>query len=170
MEKNKRNCVIILYNLYSSIFVPSTLLISGIWSFEIEKQFEPEKINLVILAAIVIYLPEKLLGLKMNCNKCFTIMCSIVWFYLLLKFEHYFILIKTDSFVTYYCVMILLLTGLIWSIVIEFNQDLRKHILMFPEVEWFVVPCSKNYIEKRIYNAIVTICFIVCVIIFFVTK
>lgn len=170
MEKNKRNWVIILYNLYSSILFPLSLFLMGIWSLEIEKHFEPDKIDAVLLVIIIIYLPEKMLGLKMNCNKGFTIMCSIVWFWLLLKFEHYFILIRTDSFITYYCVMVLLLIGLIWSVVVEFNQDLRKHILMFPQDEWLLGACTKNYIEKRIYNTIAVTGLIIGIIFMLVTK
>lgn len=73
---------------------------------------------------------------------------------------HYFLNSVTIAPITYYGTLGIALTGMIWSIVIELNSCLRKHILMFPEDQW-LVPCSNN----RKYNNVFRTIWIVAVII-----
>lgn len=152
MNKNNENWLIILYNLYAVLLVPALIVLAGIWSLETESDFSYGKTGGLPIGALIIFVPEIICGLKWKLKRIFTIVCSIVWFILLCKSAHRFFITITHAPLTYYCIIFIMFTGMLWSIIIELNQDLREHILMFPQEQW-LVPCSNNAKRNKIYQS-----------------
>ncbi len=55
-----------------------------------------------------------------------------MWCGFLFKMAHYFFAVVTNAPITYYRTVCIMLFGLMWSIVMEFNLGLREHLLEFP--------------------------------------
>lgn len=60
-------------------------------------------------------------------------------------FHHYF-MIRTFAPITYYAENIMLVSGIIWTIIMEFNQNLRDHLLLYPK-EQRLVPNAEDETE-----------------------
>ena len=129
-----------LYNLYTVFMMPAVFFIGGIWILE-TKGGGPAPI--LPLGALGIFIPVVIFGLKWELSPKFTIACSIVWFFPLWGAAHYFCTVATNTPITYGGVMFILLTGTLWSVIIELNEDLRKHLLMFPQDQW-LSPCISD--------------------------
>lgn len=51
---------------------------------------------------------------------------------------------------------ILMVLGIIWTIVIEFNENLRDHILLFPQPQW-LFPNGEDDTENRYWHGILVV-------------
>lgn len=158
MRRNDGRVVIFLYNLYMLFFYPLTIFMASFWSMEIERAFPFRHGRGMPIAALIIFLPEVIFGLKWGLNntfggRIFTILCSVVAGWILhILFRKYF-MVDTYAPITYYVENALLVFGIIWTIVIEFNQPLRDHILLYPQDKW-LVPNAENDTENSYWHRI----------------
>lgn len=153
MRKRDGSLTIFLYNLYMMIYIPSAIFMWCFWYLEtngLEYFFGHigrHGRNMPILALLILF-PEMLLGLEWDKNstfgeRIFTILCSMITGLALNRSFHRTFMVKTSAPITYRMGNILLLLGIIWTVVIEFNQTLRDHILSFPQNRW-VIPNSDD--------------------------
>lgn len=143
MNDGAESIVIILYNLFCTILIPTVVVLTGIWPIETESDFAYGRMGGLPIGALIVFVPEVVFGLKCRMNRIFTIVCSGVWFGFLAKMANYFFTVVTAAPITYYSTIGVMLLGLIWSVIIEWNPELKEHILDFPQDQW-LVPCSKN--------------------------
>lgn len=150
---NNDSLLVKLYNLYTTILIPAVIILAGVWSLETGSNFTYSRAGGLPIGALTIFIPEVIFGLKWKMTRAFTITCSIILLILLCKAAHYFFMSKTDAPITYYSILFIILTGTVWSLIIEFFQDLREHILIFPQEQW-LVPRSTDYYRNKIYGSI----------------
>lgn len=103
--------------------------------------------------ALTVFVPEVILGLKWKMKRAFTIPCCIAWCIFLLKMAHYFFAVVTNAPITYYGTVCIVLSGLMWSIVMELKQELKEYLLGFPQ-EYWLVPCSNSSRYNKVFRFI----------------
>ena len=150
MRKRDGSLTIFLYNLYMVIFIPSVIFLWCFWYLETNglESFTGHRGRGIPTTALLILFPEILLGLEWDKNstsgeRIFTILCSLITGFAINRSFHWKFMVKTYAPITYRAGNILLILGIIWTIVIEFNQTLRDHILSFPQKQW-VIPNSDD--------------------------
>ena len=156
MNSDTGKIIIYLYNLFTLCLWPMIIFLGGYWSIEANptRRFGGE--GKILLAVVTIFVPEVIFGLKMDLNKTFggrifTILCSMAHGWILHKILYYVFVMTEYAPRTYYTTHILLVLGIIWTIVIEFNQTLREHILLFPRDQW-LFPNSEDQTEHRYWR------------------
>ena len=82
-----------------------------------------------------------------------TILSSMITGWILHKLFYHYFMIRTYAPITYYVENIMLVFGIIWTIVIEFNQNLREHLLLYPK-EKRLVPNAEDETENRYWHGI----------------
>ena len=143
MRKKDGSFTIFLYNLYMMIYIPSVIYMWCFWYLETDGlEYFTGHIgrhgrNTPILALFRLF-PEMVIGMEWGISntsggRMFTILCSMVTGFALNRSFHRAFMVKTDAPITYGAGNILLLLGIIWTIVIEYNQNLRDHILAVPQ-------------------------------------
>lgn len=60
-----------------------------------------------------------------------------------------FFYIKAEAPIIFGLAIIIMVVCLFWCVVIEYNKDLREHLLMFPQNQW-LLPCSEDEQINRI--------------------
>lgn len=105
------------------------------------------------MGALTVFVPEVILGLKWKMKRAFTIPCCIAWCIFPLKMAHYFFAVVTNAPITYYGTVCIVLSGLMWSIVMELKQELKEYLLGFPQ-EYWLVPCSNSSRYNKVFRFI----------------
>ena len=59
----------------------------------------------------------------------------------------------TNAPITYYGTVCIVLSGLMWSIVMELKQELKEYLLGFPQ-EYWLVPCSNSSRYNKVFRFI----------------
>ena len=170
MDKSDGKVIIFLYNLYMLFFYPMAIFMTHIWSLE-RTNFSGRGSGMPI-AVLLIFLPEILLSMGCNLNttlggRIFTILSSVVTGWILHKLFHHYFMIKTYAPITYYVENIMLVSGIIWTIVIEFNQNLREHLLLYPK-EQRLVPNAEDETENWYWHMIWKVLFGTAVALMFI--
>ena len=143
MEKKDGSFTIFLYNLYMLIYIPSVIYMWCFWYLETNGleyftgHLSRHGRGTPILALLIIF-PEMIIGQEWDMSstsggRIFTILCSMITGFALNRSFHRAFMVKTNAPITYGAGNILLLLGIIWTIVIEYNQTLRDHILSVPQ-------------------------------------
>lgn len=140
MNENRETKLIYLYNIYTAFLCPAVFFLSVLWSMETDSRLAKSKLPLVIL---LVFVPEVVFGLEWKMGKRFSIVCSTIWVFLLFKVVQYYFLSKTSAPNTFLFTMLFILTGFLFSILMELNQNLREHIITYPKAQW-LVPHSSN--------------------------
>lgn len=161
MNRNDGRVIIFLYNLFTLFFYPLLIFLGGFWSIE-AKVHNGHTVGVV--AVLLIFLPEIIFGLKWGLNstfggRIFTILCSIGAGLILHLILHQYYMVRVSAPITYYTTHVLLVLGIIWTIVIEFNENLRDHILLFPQEQW-LVPNAEDETEKSYWHGFFRVLFI----------
>ncbi|MCM1112647.1 MAG: hypothetical protein NC399_05275 [Muribaculum sp.] len=156
MNRNAGKEIIFFYNLYILFFYPVSIFMIHGWSLE-RTNFSGRGSGMPIVV-LLIFLPEILLSMGCHLNttlggRIFTILSSMVTGWILNKLFHHYFMIKTFAPITYYAENIMLVSGIIWTIVIEFNQNLRNHLLLYPK-EQRLVPNAEDETENRYWHGI----------------
>ena len=156
MGRNDGRVVIFLYNLYMLFFYPLAIFMACFWALE-RSNFSGRGSGMPI-AVLLIFLPEVILGMSCNLNttlggRIFTILSSVITGWILNKLFYYYFMIRTSAPITYYVENIMLVFGIIWTIVIEFNQNLREHLLLYPK-EKRLVPNAEDETENSYWHGI----------------
>ena len=156
MNRNDGKNIIFLYNLYTLFFYPLSIFLAGFWSLESQSPNTYGRGGGMPIAVLLIFFPEVIFGLKWNLNqtsggRSFTILCSMVAGWILYKLFYRSYMVRTYAPITYYTEIIMIISGIIWTIVIEFNQTLREHILLFPQDKW-LVPNSEDETENSYWH------------------
>lgn len=153
------NKVIFLYNLFTLLLCPLLICLAGFWP--IEANIHSGRGKAMTIAVYIIFFPEVIFGLKWGLNstfggRIFTILCSMADGLILHKLLHYYYVTSSNAPITYYITNILMVFGIIWTIVIEFNEDLRDHILLYPQVRW-LFPNAEDDTENRYWQLLMKI-------------
>ena len=156
MNRNEGKGIIFLYNLYMLFFYPVTIFMIHVWYLE-RTNFAGRGSGMPI-AVLIIFLPEIIFSMSCNLNntlggRIFTILSSVAAGWLLNKLFHHYFMIRTYAPITYYVENIMLVFGIIWTIVIEFNQNLREHLLLYPK-EQRLVPNAEDETENSYWHGI----------------
>lgn len=169
MNRNDSKIIIFLYNLYMLFFYPVAIFMVHVWSWE-RSNFAGRNSGMPI-AVLIIFLPEVILGMSCNLNitfggRIFTILSSVVTGWMLNKLFWYYFMTRTYAPITYYVENVMLVFGIIWTIVIEFNQNLREHLLLYPK-EKMLVPNAEDETENRYWHGIWKVLFLMPVVLLF---
>lgn len=160
MSRNDGRIVIFLYNLYMLFFCPFAIFMASFWTIEAKSSFpfSYRHGRGTPFAVVIIFLPEIILGLSWGLNKTFggrifTILCSMAAGWILHKLFHWYFMVKTNTPITYYIENAMLVSGIIWTIVIEFNQALRDHLLLYPQDKW-LTPNAEDDTENSYWHGV----------------
>ena len=153
MGRNDGKVVIFLYNLYTLFLCPLLVFLAGLWSVEVNVHKHGGS---MVTAVLIVFIPEVILGLSWGLNKTFgsqifTILCSMVAGWLVHKLLYHYFVVRAYAPITYYTTNIMMVLGIIWTIVIEFNQALRDHLLLFPREKW-LVPNAEDETENSYWS------------------
>lgn len=156
MNQNDGKAIIFLYNLYMLFVFPLAIFMCCFWVFESKSPNCYEYGVVTPIEAIFIFLPELVFGLKWDLNgnfggRIFTILGSVVVGWILNKQFYSYFMVQTDAPITYYTEKTILVTGIIWTVIIEFDQNLRNHLLLYPPEE-FMAPRSEDETENSYWN------------------
>lgn len=163
MSRNNGKIIIFLYNLYTLFFFPLAIFMPDLWAWEIENSFPFRRGRGMPIAVLIIFLPEVFLGLECGLNstmggRIFTILCSIADGWILYKLFHWYLIVETYAPVTYYMELIMIISGIIWTVVIEYNQALRDHLLLYTKDQW-LIPNAEDEPENSYWHWIFKILF-----------
>ena len=153
MRRNDGRVIILLYNLYMLFLCPLLIFLAGLWSVESNVYKHGGS---MVTAVLIIFIPEVIFGLKWDLHKTFggrifTILCSIAAGWIVHKLLHHYFVVRAYAPITYYATHILLVLGIIWTIVIEFNENLRDHLLLYPQEKW-LVPNAESETENSYWS------------------
>lgn len=156
MNRNTGKVIIFLYNLYMLFFFPLAIFMASFWSLESKSPKSYGRGGGMPIAVLLIFLPEVIFGLSWGLNntfggRIFTILSSMVTGWILHKLFHYYFIVRAYAPITYYVENTMLVIGIIWTIVIEFNQALRDHLLLYPKDKW-LVPNAEDDTEDSYWN------------------
>lgn len=156
MNQNDGKTIIFIYNLYMLFFYPLSIFLASFWSLESKSPNSYGRGGGTPIAVLIIFLPEVIFGLKWNLNctfggKIFTILSSMVVGWILNRLFYRSFMVRTYAPITYYTENVMLVSGIIWTAIIEFNQNLRNHLLLYPQDEW-LVPNAEDETENSYWH------------------
>lgn len=153
MGRNDGKVIIFLYNLYMLFLCPLLIFLAGLWSVESDVHKHGGS---MVTAVLIIFIPEVIFGLSWGLNKTFggrifTILCSMAAGWIVHKLLYHYFVERAYAPITYYTTNTMLVLGIIWTIVIEFSQALRDHLLLFPQEKW-LVPNAEDDTENSYWH------------------
>ena len=156
MSRNNGKVIIFLYNLYTLFFFPLAIFMSNFWAWEIKHSFPFRRGRGMPIAVLIIFIPEVILGLECGLNntmggRIFTILCSIADGWMLYKLFHWYLMVETHAPITYYTILIMIMSGIIWTVGIEYSPTLRDHLLLYPKEQW-LVPNAEDEPENSYWH------------------
>ena len=156
MNGESGKVIIFLYNLYTLILIPALFVLDGFWRLEAE--ISKGSITHGPILVLLIFLPEVVMSLELKLklqyrNRVVPSILSIAAAFLLIRLFRYLFLVKTHAPITYNCCMGLMLLGLVWSFFMEWNEDLREHLLKYPKGQWFV-PNDEDETKNHIWQGL----------------
>ncbi len=93
-------------------------------------------------------------------------MSSVVVGWTLNRLFYRSFMVRTYAPITYYTENVMLVAGIIWTAIIEFNQNLRNHLLLYPPDE-LLAPHSEDEIENSYWYGYSHMLFWVAVVLMF---
>lgn len=159
MGKNDGKAVIFLYNLFMLLLCTLVICLVGVWGLEGNVQIK--HIKALTVSVYIIFVPEVMLGLKWGLhdtfgNRIFIILCTFVDGLILHRLFINLYVTRSTAPITNIIMHILMVLGIIWTIVIEFNENLRDHILLFPQPQW-LFPNGEDDTENRYWHGILVV-------------
>lgn len=156
MDSESGKVIIFLYNLYTLILIPALFVLDGFW--RLEAKISKASITNGPILVFLIFLPEIVMSLELKLqlqyrNRIVPTMLSIADAFILIKLFRYLFLVKTHAPITYDCCMGLMLLGLVWSFLMEWNEALRDHLLKYPQGQWFV-PNDEDETANHIWHGL----------------
>ncbi len=156
MRENDGKVIIFLYNLFLLLLCTVAICLVGVWV--LEGNVRSRHIRALTISVYTIFLPEVILGLKLELNdtfagRIFTILCTMADGLILHKLFNYLYITTSTAPITNIIMHILMVFGIIWTVVIEFNGNLRDHILLFPQAQW-LIPNGEDEMENRYWHGI----------------
>lgn len=156
MYRNEGRVLIFLFNLSLLVLWITAICLIGVWTLEgnVLSRYN----RALTVSVFIIFLPEVILGLKWDLhdtfgNRIFIILCTLGDGLILHRLFNYLYVTTSTAPITYTTMHILMLVGIIWTIVIEFNEDLRDHILLFPQKQW-LVPNGEDDTGNRYWHGV----------------
>ena len=152
MYRNEGKVIIFLFNLSLILLWITAICLIGVWT--LEGNVMSKHIRALTISVFIIFLPEVILGLKLDLhdtfgNRIFIILCTFADALILHKlFNHLYVARSTAPITN-----ILMVFGIIWTIVIEFNENLRDHILLFSQAQW-LIPNGEDDTENRYWHGV----------------
>ncbi len=171
MNQNDGKMIISIYNLYALFFFPRAIFMASFWPLEIRSSNSYGRGGVTPIAVLMIFLPEVIFGLSWNLNctfggRIFTILSSVVVGWTLNRLFYRSFMVRTYAPITYYTENVMLVAGIIWTAIIEFNQNLRNHLLLYPPDE-LLAPHSEDEIENSYWYGYSHMLFWVAVVLMF---
>lgn len=126
-----------------------------------EGNVQIKHIKALTVSVYIIFVPEVILGLKWGLhdtfgNRIFIILCTFVDGLILHRLFINLYVTRSTAPITNIIMHILMVLGIIWTIVIEFNENLRDHILLFPQPQW-LFPNGEDDTENRYWHGILVV-------------
>ena len=156
MYRNEGKVVILLFNLSLILLWIVAICLIGVWAWEgnVHRRYH----EALTISVFIIFLPEVILGLKWDLhdtfgNRIFIILCTFADALILHKLFNYLYVTTSTAPITNRIMHILMVFGIIWTIVIEFNENLRDHILLFPQAQW-LIPNGEDNTENRYWHGV----------------
>ena len=159
MGRNDGRVVIFLYNLFMLLLFTLMICLVGVWA--LEGNVHGRHIRALTISVYIIFFPEVILGLKWGLhdtfgNRIFIILCTLADGLILHRLFNYLYVASSTAPITNIIMHILMVFGIIWTIVIEFNENLRDHILLFPQAQW-LIPNGEDDTENRYWHVILIV-------------
>ena len=159
MYRNEGKVIIFLFNLFMLLLFTLVICLVGVWTLECNVM--SKHIRALTISVYIIFLPEVILGLKWGLhdtfgNRIFIILCTLVDALILHRLFNHLYVTRSTAPITNMIMHILMVFGIIWTIVIEFNEDLRDHILLFPQPQW-LIPNGEDDTENRSWHGILAV-------------
>lgn len=158
MRKRDGSLIIFLYNLYMMLYIPCVIFWWGFWYLETNdlETFTGRRGRSMPIIALFTFFPEMLLGMEWNLSstfggRIFTVLCTLITELILNRRFHWAFMVKTHAPITYCAENIMLVFGIIWTIAIEFNQNLRDHLLSLPQKRW-MMPNSDDATQNSYWH------------------
>lgn len=156
MYRNEGKVVIFLFNLSLILLWIIAICLIGVWT--LEGNVLSKHIRALTVSVFIIFLPEVILGLKWGLhdtfgNRIFIILCTFADALILHKLFIHLYVARSTAPITNIIMHILMVFEIIWTIVIEFNENLRDHILLFPQPQW-LIPNGEDDTENRYWHGV----------------
>lgn len=155
-------------------FFPLAIFLASFWSLESKSPNSYGRGGGMPIAVIIIFFPEIIFGLRWGLNntvegRIFTILSSLATGWILNKLFYQYFIISAYAPITYYTENIMLVSGIIWTIVIEFNQALRDHLLLYPQNQC-LGPNAEDETENSYWHGFWQVLFWPAVVLMFLVK
>lgn len=156
MRENDGKVVIFLYNLSMLLLCTLVICLVGVWV--LEGNVQSKHIKALTISVYIIFVPEVILGLKWGLhdtfgNRIFILLCTLGDALVLHRLFNHLYVTRSTAPITNMVMHILMVFGIIWIVVIEFNENLRDHILLFPQAQW-LIPNGEDETENRCWHGI----------------
>lgn len=89
---------------------------------ESSTKFGQDTGKILPLALVSLFAPEFFIGIQCKAGKCFSIICDVVWFCIMVKLAHIFFYIKAEAPITFGLAIIIMVVCLFWCVVIEYYK------------------------------------------------
>lgn len=159
MRRNDGKVAIFLFNLFMLLLFTLVICLVGVWI--LEGNIQSKHIKALTFSVYIIFVPEVILGLKWGIhetfgNRIFIILCTLGDALILHRLFNHLYVTRSTAPITNIIIHILMVFGIIWTVVIEFNEDLRDHILLFPQPQW-LIPNGEDETENRYWHGILAV-------------
>lgn len=156
MGRNDGKVIIFLYNVFMLLLCTLMICLAGVWA--LEGNVPSRHFRALTISVYIIFFPEVIFGLKWGLhdtfgNRIFIILCTLADGLILHRLFNYLYVTSSTAPITNIIMHILMVFGIIWTIVIEFNENLRDHILLFPQAQW-LIPNGEDDTENRYWHGI----------------
>ena len=156
MRGNDGKVIIFLYNLFMLLLCTAVICLVGVWV--LEGNVQSKHIKAMTISVYIIFVPEVILGLKWGLhdtfgNRIFILLCTFGDALILHRLFNHLYVTRSSAPITNIIMHILMVFGIIWTVVIEFNENLRDHILLFPQAQW-LIPNGEDATGNRYWHGI----------------
>ena len=134
--------IIILYNLFTLIYMPVWIVLFFVYNLEFPprpysdpyRKYDRETYQLFFF--FLIYVVERILGFTLRLNRYVVIICNLITFYLLNRLAGYFFLERRDMPITYWFVFSLVTVATFFNVLIELSTELKNYLLPLDNGNW----------------------------------
>ena len=141
-----------LWNIYIAIISPAAVWLMVLFKTEIPPEVAA-RVSLLTFGALGIFIPLVIFHLKYEFHPLFSMIATLSFLAIFTRLAVYFFIQRYKAPLTFWGIIILLVSATIWSLVIESNTTLTWHLQEFDQKEW-LIPCSHNAHNRLFYQGL----------------
>ncbi|MGY3724199.1 hypothetical protein [Granulicatella balaenopterae] len=139
-----------LWNFYAAVISPAVVWLMVLFKSEIQLE-AGMRVSMLTFGALGIFIPLVIFHLKYEFHPAISVVGTLSFLAIFVRLAVYFFIQRYQAPLTFWGVVVVLVSGAVWSIVIECNHTLTWHLQDFPQNEW-LFPCSHNVYNQRFYK------------------